>query len=88
MILGYYSDMNTVETIQSKLIQLPPAAQEEALGAIERIEVRYRSMQGRGQNGDENSSKNLLELLSEIRIDGPSDLAERHDFYAHGKREG
>ena len=79
--------MNTVETIQRKLIQLPPKAQEEVLGAVERIEARYQSMDRPDENGNGDSSKNLLELLAEIRIDGPTDLATRHDFYAHGKLE-
>ncbi len=87
LCIGYYADMNTVETIQSKLIHLPPEAQEEALGAIERIEARYRSVHRRAGNGDMDQSKDLLELLSEIKIEGPADLSERHDHYAHGKLE-
>lgn len=79
--------MNTVETIQSKLIHLPPKAQEEVLGAIERIEARYQSIRRRDKNGNGENSKDLFEQLAEIRIDGPTDLAERHDFYAHGKLE-
>jgi hypothetical protein len=27
----------------------------------------------------------LLELASECAVEGPADLAERHDHYAHGK---
>jgi hypothetical protein len=79
--------MNTVETIHEKVLHLPPKAQEEVLGAIERIEARYRSTDLRDENGNGDNSKNLFELLAEIRIDGPTDLAERHDFYAHGKLE-
>ncbi len=29
----------------------------------------------------------LLELARDCAIEGPADLAERHDYYAHGKRE-
>ena len=29
----------------------------------------------------------LLDLANECEIAGPADLAERHDFYASGKRE-
>ncbi len=29
--------------------------------------------------------KFLLELAADCAIEGPSDLAERHDHYAHGK---
>jgi hypothetical protein len=28
----------------------------------------------------------LLKLASDCAIEGPEDLAERHDHYAHGKR--
>jgi hypothetical protein len=31
--------------------------------------------------------KRIIELANECAIEGPEDLAERHDFYAHGKRE-
>jgi hypothetical protein len=31
--------------------------------------------------------KRLLDLANDCAIEGPEDLAERHDFYAHGKRE-
>jgi hypothetical protein len=29
--------------------------------------------------------KRLLDLARDCQIDGPADLAERHDHYAHGK---
>lgn len=29
----------------------------------------------------------ILDLARDCAIEGPEDLAERHDFYAHGKRE-
>ena len=29
--------------------------------------------------------QNLLDLAKECQIEGPEDLAERHDHYAHGK---
>ncbi len=80
--------MNTVETIQSKLIHLPPKAQEEVLGVIERIEARYRSFRDRDENGNSEGLEDIFDQLAEIQIDGPADLAERHDFYAHGKVEG
>ena len=28
----------------------------------------------------------LIELANECAVEGPEDLAERHDHYAHGKR--
>jgi len=79
--------MTTVEAIQTKLIQLPPMAQEEALGAVEEIEARYKSMGDRDNEGNGGNSPGLFDRLAEIRIDGPTDLAERHDYYAHGKSE-
>lgn len=83
----YYLGMNTVETIQRKLIQLPPMAQEEVLGAVERIAERYTT------NGDSIGDKNgehvhALTAIASLAVDvGVTDLAERHDFYAHGKLE-
>lgn len=76
--------MNTVKAIQEKLDRLPPAAQQEALAAIEQIERRYQAKETVGHNGE---TPYALDLLAEIRIDAPPDLAERHDFYAHGKLE-
>ncbi|CAN5746028.1 hypothetical protein BH24ACI3_BH24ACI3_06490 [soil metagenome] len=77
--------MNTIETIQEKIIHLPLSAQREVLGAVERIEARYRSLPSKDENG--NGSEHILDLLSQIQIDGPTDLAENHDLYAHGKLE-
>lgn len=72
--------MNTVQTIYRKLSHLPPPAQEEVLSAVEHIEEKYGVLEPREEKG-------LLDLLAEITIDGPTDLAERHDYYAHGKVE-
>ncbi len=69
--------MNTAETIQQKVFHLPPQAQEEVLEIIEQIEQRYQKQE----------NVHPLDLLAEIRIEGPPDLAERHDYYAHGKLE-
>ena len=79
--------MSTVETIQIKLSHLPPSAQEEVLGAVEEIEARYKSMSNGDENGQGDSLMSLFVQLANIQIDGPTDLAERHDFYAHGQRE-
>ena len=71
--------MNIVETIQEKVIHLPPQAQEEILEHVERIEERYQS---------KTANEHPLAVLAAIRIDDlPADFAERHDFYAHGKLE-
>ena len=73
--------MNIAETIQQKIIHLPPEAQEEVLEIVEQIEERY-------QAEDKNETVHPLTLIREIAIDaGVTDLAERHDFYASGKLE-
>lgn len=73
--------MNLVETIQQKVIHLPPQAQAEVLEIIEQIEERY-------QAADKNETVHPLTLIRKLAIDaGVTDLAERHDFYAHGKLE-
>jgi len=78
--------MNVAETIQQKIVHLPPKAQEEVLEILEQIEQRYQTKQSFvEQNGE---VVYPLTLIAEIAIDaGVTDLAERHDFYAHGKLE-
>jgi len=78
--------MNTAETIQQKVFHLPPQAQEEILEIIEQIEQRYQTKKPSAeQNG---ASVYPLTVIAELAVDvGVSDLAERHDFYAHGKLE-
>lgn len=65
---------------------MPPRAQEEVLDAVEDIEERYSLTEIDTRNGDQ-ESKYVLSLIAELAIDGPPDLAERHDFYAHGNLE-
>lgn len=73
--------MNVIETIQQKVVHLPPQAQEEVLEAIEQIEERY-------QTATKKKAAHPLTLIRELAIDvGVTDLADRHDFYAHGKLE-
>jgi len=73
--------MNVVETIRQKIIHLPPQAQEEVLEIIEQIEERC-------QAEDKKESVHPLTLIRELATDaGVTDLADRHDFYAHGKLE-
>lgn len=79
--------MNTVETIHQKILDLPPRAQEEVLEAVELIEDRYGAKEPAVETNSVQSSLHPLELLAQIRIEGPPDLAERHDYYAHGKLE-
>lgn len=75
--------MTVAETIQYKVDHMPPRAQEEVLDAIEEIEIRYRN----GSNPTKNEGRYILDILADIKIDGPSDLADRHDYYASGKLE-
>lgn len=86
-ILSYNYDMTTVEAINRKLSDLPPRAQEEVLEAVEKISVRYRAGEKlHHENG--NNIVHPLTLIAELATDaGVDDLAERHDFYAHGKLE-
>ena len=77
--------MNTVEAIQQKIIHLPPQAQEEVLEAIEQIERRYWAKENKEQNGE---AVYPLTVIADLAVDvGVDDLAERHDYYAHGKLE-
>lgn len=80
--------MNTVETIQTKVVQLPPKAQEEVLEAVEQIEGRYGArVPSPGTNGN-SPDEHVLSQIAKLAIDcGVTDLAARHDFYAHGKLE-
>ncbi len=78
--------MSTIETIQEKVHRLPPAAQQEVLEAVEQIEQRYQKAETAAeQNGE---TVHPLTLIANMAVDvGVTDLAERHDFYAHGKLE-
>lgn len=78
--------MNTLETIQEKIHHLPSEAQEEILEAIEQIEKRYKENgTSARQNGEiEHPLTSIAKMAKDV---GVSDLAERHDFYAHGKLE-
>lgn len=78
--------MNVVETIQQKIVHLPPRAQKEVLEIVEQIEQRY----GKEEIAAEKNGAAVYPLtrIAELAVDvGVSDLAERHDLYAHGKLE-
>ena len=79
--------MTIAETISQKVFHLPPKAQEEVLSIVERIEVRYsEDSQPFNENGAE--GRHVLDRIAELAVDvGVDDLAERHDYYAHGKLE-
>jgi hypothetical protein len=68
--------MNVLETIQQKVYRLPYEAQKEVLEIVEQVESRYQT------------KEHPLTIIAKMAIDvGVTDLAERHDFYAHGKLE-
>ncbi len=74
--------MNVAETIQQKINHLPPQAQQEVLEIVEKIGKRYQVQEATPE------IKHPLTLIAEMAVDaGVSDLAERHDFYAHKKLE-
>ena len=77
--------MTVAETISEKVLHLPLSEQRNVLEMVKRIEIDH---QNRAADAVvDKPTRHILELLAEIRIDGPPDLADRHDFYAHGKLE-
>ena len=77
--------MTVAEKISHKIVHLPMTDQEEVLELVERIE-NFRNNKTSTPNGSE--KKHSLTLIAEMAVDmGIKDLAERHDFYAHGKLE-
>ena len=71
--------MNVVETIQQKVYRLPLQAQREVLEIVEQVENRYQTNQ---------PTEHPLTIIANMALDlEVTDLAERHDFYAHGKLE-
>ena len=79
--------MTVAETISHKIVHLPMTDQEEVLELVEQIEIRRQHHSGDDPITKNSTSKSPLAYLAEIQIDGPPDLADRHDFYAHGKLE-
>lgn len=71
--------MNIVETIQRKVIQLPPQAQNEVLEVVEKIEERYQN-----ENKREHPLTKIAKMAKDI---GVTDFAGKHDFYANEKLE-
>lgn len=49
------------------------------------IPLRVTIEPAKGEEGQGVNWQRLLELASECAIEGPADLAEHHDHYAHGK---
>ncbi len=80
--------MNTVETIQQKVGNLPIEAQQEILSLVERIEQRYRASNDNPVSTNAEQIEHPLTFIGRMSLDiGVSDFADRHDFYAHGKLE-
>jgi hypothetical protein len=67
---------------------LPSAAQEEALEAVKQIECRYQEEASAAEQKGAQAAVHPLTLIAQMAVDaGVTDLAERHDYYAHGKLE-
>ena len=80
--------MSTIETIQEKIQRLPSAAQEEVLEAVRQIERRYQEETSDAEQKGAQAVVHPLTLIAQMAVDvGVTDLAERHDYYAHGKLE-
>jgi len=80
--------MSTIETIQEKIQRLPLAAQEEVLAAVHQIERRYQEEASATEQKDTQAVVHPLTLIAQMAVDvGVTDLADRHDYYAHGKLE-
>lgn len=78
--------MTVAETISKKVGHLPIQDQKQVLELVERIELRHKKDKIVTSNNGE--TKHPLTLLAELAVDmGVTDLADRHDFYAHGKLE-
>lgn len=79
--------MSTIEIIQEKIQRLPVAAQEEVLAAVRQIERRLQEKEAASQNSPP-EAVHPLTLIAQMAVDvGVTDLADRHDYYAHGKLE-
>ena len=80
--------MSTIETIQEKIQRLPLAAQEEVLAAVHQIERRYQEKASAAEQKDTQAVVHPLTLITQMTVDVKvTDLADRHDYYAHGKLE-
>lgn len=80
--------MNTAEIIHEKVRHLPPKAQEQVLEAVEQIAERYNLDDSPNDKNGETEFVHPLTLIANLATDtGVTDLADRHDFYAHGKLE-
>jgi hypothetical protein len=78
--------MTVAETITEKISHLPIKDQQQVLQLVEQIELRQKKRHtSTSTNGE---VKHALTLLAEMAVDmGVTDLADRHDYYAHGKLE-
>ena len=84
-----------VEVIMLPLddIECPPVLSDEAQQqALQQLMQHAGAVQSGHPNAADNEQIDVavlhpLDLLAELAIDAPPDLAARHDFYAHGKTE-
>ena len=82
-----------VQEIYTKTILPLPDREKLQIATLILEEVTGKTASDNRKSIDESIKQNgepvhALTLLAQIKLEGaPSDLAERHDFYAHGKLE-
>ncbi len=82
-----------VQEIYTKTISPLPNSAKLQIATLILEDVTGKTASENGKAADESIKQNgepvhALTLLAQIKLEGaPSDLAERHDFYAHGKLE-
>lgn len=85
--------MQTVQEIYTKTILPLPDSEKLQIATLILEEVTGKAESEKQRSTDESAGQNgepvhALTLLAQIKLEGaPADLAERHDFYAHGKLE-
>ena len=82
-----------IQEIYTKTILPLPKSAKLQIAVLILEDVTGKTARENGGAIDETVKRNgepvhALTLLAQIKLEGaPSDLAERHDFYAHGKSE-
>ena len=85
--------MQTVQEIYTKTILPLPDSEKLQIATLILEDVTGKTASENGKAADESIKQNgepvhALTLIANIAVDvGVTDLAERHDFYAHGKLE-
>ncbi len=82
-----------IQEIYTKTISPLPDAEKLQIAALILEAVTGKANNGNGKAENESAERSgepvhALTLLAQIKLESaPSDLAERHDFYAHGKAD-